>query len=432
MQSHRVWALIAALLVPCFPWKSATAQQASADTVATDALLNQVRKTNVLTSVGAPPFHASLNITSSEPDDQVHTGDIDFLWADPTHYRVQIHTPNFQQTLIVRDQLVQESDEGDFYPTWLQNFVNAVLNPLSLSDTIQGHNDAHDNPLYSQFCIERDDRRNNVLDAAAYGRICFDKSRDMELRQTLDFTHSLIFSDFQPFHEKSVARSYNSSTRDGVDLMGTIRTLEDWKPDDHLLAISAATPTSARILTKMVTSSVADAMVQSVPDDVHWPTVRDGRLDGNILLHVVTDRTGRVREAAPYESDNEALRLYARDLVFRYQFKPLVVDGAPVQMEMPLVVHYKTNIGDAIPQVDDAWLRANVHCALPDTVKRPLSAGKQVDITLRINAAGKLVGIQGADRELASSLMGSRCKFPTVTQGDKPSEYLGHLKVKAR
>jgi hypothetical protein len=253
----------------------------------------------------------------------------------------------------------------------------------------------------------------------------------MQLSQALDYTHSLIFNDFQPFHDKSIAHAYRSSTRDGVVLLGTLRILEDWKPDPGLLAITDKTPSSARILTRSVSSPTADTMLQSTPQDIHWPSVREGKLEGNMALHVVTDRSRHVREASPYESNNDALRAYGRELVLRYQFKPLLVDGAPVQMEAPLIIQFKTTLSNAIPEVDDNWIRGNVHCTLPTTVSRPESAGKQVVVTLRILANGKIVGVQGGDLELASSLLKGTCRFPTVMQNGKPSNYLAHLKVTA-
>jgi hypothetical protein len=430
MPSHRAEAVMVALLVVGLTCTRTVAQETPGpDTSATDALLDQARKANVLTTPGAPPFHAVLDITSETDDDTAHQGSIDLVWADPTHYRLQIQSPGFRQLIIVKDESVEETDDGDFYPTWLQNFVNALVNPLALADRIRGHNDFQDNNHYADFCIVRDDRRNNVLDAAGFARICFDKSLHMQLIQVLDFTHSLIFHDFQPFHDKSIAHSYRSSTRDGVDLSGTLRTLDDWRPDPSVLAITAVTQTSARILTTFVPSSTADTMVQSAPHDPHWPAVREGRLEGNMVLHVVTDRAGRVKEASSYESDNEELRFYGRELALQYQFKPLLVDGAPIQMETPLIIHFKTTLGTAIPEVDDAWLRSNTHCKLPNTVNRPASADKQVDITLRILANGKISGVQGADLELASSLMKNTCKFPTVLQNGEPSDYLAHLKV---
>jgi hypothetical protein len=432
MPSSSAALLIVSLFLVGLPAIRATAQQpSSAGTSATDLILDQARKTNVLTTPGAPPFHAVLDITSEKSDDQVHQGTIDLVWADPSHYRLQIQSPNFGQLLVVQDESVQEVDHGVFYPTWLQNFVNALLKPLALADTIQGHNDFEDNDRFADLCIVRDDRRNNVLDASAFARLCFNKALHMQLSQALDYTHSLIFNEFQPFHDKSIAHSYRSSTRDGVLLHGTLRTLEDWKPDPALLAITDKTPLSERILTRSVSSSTADSMLQVTPQDIHWPSVREGRLEGNMALHVVTDRNGHVREASPYESDNDALRAYARELVLQYQFKPLLVDGASVQMEAPLIIQFKTTLSNAIPEVDDSWIRANVHCTLPTTVSRPESAGKQVVVTLRILANGKLVGVQGGDLGLASTLLKGTCKFPTVMQNDKPSDYLAHLKVTA-
>jgi hypothetical protein len=422
-----------ALFVVSVPCGRVAAQQHSApDTSATDALLEQARRVNVLTTPGAPPFHAVLDITSDDPDDHTHKSTIDLVWADPTRYRLQVQSPGFRQLLVVEEKLVKETDDGDFYPTWLQNFVSALMNPLALADRIRGHNDFPDDAHFADLCIARDERRNNVLDAPDFARICFHKTSQTQLSQALDFTHSLIFDDFRPFHDKSIAHTYRSSTRDGVVLRGTLSALEDWKPDPAVLAVTSATPPSARILTTFVPSSGSDSMVQSAPHDLHWPAVREGALEGNMVLHVVTDREGHVREASPYESDNEALRSYGRELALQYQYKPLLVDDVPFQMETPLIIHFKTTTGTAIPEVDDAWIRANSHCALPNSVKRPASAGKQVGITLRIRPDGSVGGVQGGDVELASSLMRSACKFPTVMQNGKPSEYLAHLIVAAR
>jgi hypothetical protein len=101
-------------------------------------------------------------------------------------------------------------------------------------------------------------------------------------------------------------------------------------------------------------------------------------------------------------------------------------------MGAPLIIQFKTTLSNAIPEADDTWIRGNVHCTLPTTVSRPESAvGKQVVVTLRILANGKIVGVQGGDLELASSLLKGTCRFPTVMQNGKPSDYLAHLKVTA-
>lgn len=419
----------------CVRFASAQSPAHTSDTASADARLDNAIAVNVLTTPDASPFHAILEITSTKPSDPNHTGRIEIFWAEPRRYALKIDSPDFHQNLIISGYKAQESDEGDFYPAWLQDFVAALLDPLSRASYVRGHPNAYpDSPNTPYFCIDRDDRRNNVMDATDFARICFGKTANMQLAYVSDFTHFLQFENFQPFHAKIIARSYEISTHDGTDLRGTISLLEDWRPVEARLSIVHPTPPSARILTSFVSRATAESLLDASPKGVPWAALREGPVEGNIVVHAVTDRTGQVREASQYESDNNALSGHARELALQYKFKPLLVDGAPQQMEMPIIVHFKTTIGTPIPERDDAWLRSNAkHCTLPTQISRPSAAGQQVDVVLRIGTDGKLHAIHGADNALAISLFREfpRCSLPPVMQDGQPSEYLVHLKLAA-
>jgi len=417
---------------------SATARTPAANTDAADALLDHMIATNVLTTPGAPPFHAILEISSEASSATEHHGRIEVFWADPTSYFLKLETPEFGQTLIVSRDKVQESDRGDFYPGWLQDFVGALLDPMARAKDLRGHPNAYDdNPSFVYFCIKRDDRNNGITDDLTFAQVCYNKSLGANLSYTLDFTHYLGLENFSPFHEKSVAHTYHVSTRDDTKLQGVLTTLEDWKPDSTQLTITNPTAPSGRILTSVVSTATEESLLQSVPKDVHWPPIREGRLDGYLIVHAITDRTGQVREASPYNSDdNEELAPFVRQVALQYKFKPFLVDGAPRQMEMPLVLHFTTTSGELLPELNDGQTRKLITgCDLPHRISDPASAGQQIEIIFKVHEDGHMDTVGSSDRKIpVLSLFREfqSCRFGIYSQNGKPTPYYAHLSVKAQ
>jgi hypothetical protein len=68
-----------------------------------------------------------------------------------------------------------------------------------------------------------------------------------------------------------------------------------------------------------------------------------------MIVDALTDVTGQVRETSKYNSDNPGLEEAGRQAAMGYKFKPLLIGGVPVQMEMPLVLHFTSKIADPLP-----------------------------------------------------------------------------------
>ena len=81
--------------------------------------------------------------------------------------------------------------------------------------------------------------------------------------------------------------------------------------------------------------------IADVPD-YEWPSQDTGKQEGYMIVYVRTDRAGKVRESYWDSSDNYGLQDAGVTLALKSSLKPLIVDGAPVQMEGPLVLHFKT------------------------------------------------------------------------------------------
>ncbi len=417
---------------------SASSQTSAVNTAADDALLDRMIATNVLTTPGAPPFHAILEISNEAFSPKEHHGRVELYWAASTSYLLKLETPEFGQTLIVSGDKVQESDRGDFYPGWVQDFVAALLDPMARAKDLRGHlNTYGDFPAAAYYCIKRDDRRNGITDYFTFAQVCYKKSLGKDLSYTLDFTHYLGLENLGPFHEKSIAHTYHVRTHDDTKLQGVFTTLEDWKPDSAKLTIAKPTAPSDRLLTSLVSTATEESLLQSAPKDVHWPPVREGRLDGYLIVHAITDRTGQVREASPYNSDdNTELAPFDKQVAMQYKFKPYLVDGVPRQMEMPLVLHFSTTSGEPIPELDDTQTRKFITgCDLPHKVSDPASAGQQIEIVFRVSQDGHMETVGSSDRtvpmiSLFRAFQG--CRFGIYSPNGKPTRYHAHLSVKAQ
>ena len=417
---------------------SIAAQTPSGTADADNALLNHMIAANVLTTSGEPPFHAVLEFSSEVSSSTEHRGRIEVFWAEPHLYFLKLDTPEFEQTLTVNGDKVQELDKGDFYPGWAQDFVAALLNPMARAKDLRGHPNAFtDFPQAANYCVKRDDRRNGITDDLTFAQICYDKSLGTNLAYTLDFTHYLGVENYSTFHEKSIARTYHVSTRDGTKLQGILTTLEDWKPETALLTVTNPTLPSDRILTSIVSTATGESLLQSAPKDVHWPPVREGRVDGYLIVHAITDRTGKVREASPYNSDdNQELAPFVRQVALQYSFKPLLINGVPEQMEMPLVLHFTTTHGQSIPALDDAASRKLItHCDLPHEIADAASAGQQIEIVFSVHEDGRMETVGSSDRKIPVLILFRRfqgCKFGIYSQDGRPTKYYAHISVKAQ
>jgi len=96
-------------------------------------------------SEGDQPFHLVLEISPpahpagssrgpssrvSDPRVQNLRAHVEVFWLNPITYRTEIRSQSFSQIRIVNGNVVEEHDTGDFYPRWIQNFVDAILDPV--------------------------------------------------------------------------------------------------------------------------------------------------------------------------------------------------------------------------------------------------------------------------------------------------------------
>jgi hypothetical protein len=407
-------------------------QQMGGEPLPADAALNRALKASSLTA-GSRPFHVVMEIGEAGSP---YSGRLEVWWAEPKKYKSVITSPAFSQTRVANGEQVMETNTGDYYPRWLEDFVDGILNPIPMSENFKGRGGTVVvGPSIKSNCLQRNDRPGGITDDMTWGFVCFSGSEPL-LESVLTMNYGIHFADWKGFGKQKIARTYKTSVLDYKEIVGHLTTLEELRnaPDD-LFAVTTPTPEAQQIRTEFVSTLKEESMVEKVPM-IEWPTVREGKTEGYMIVYARTDRTGQVRETAKHNSDQPGLESFGMEQALRYKFKPLIVDGAPVQMEMPLVLHFVSKIGEPIPELNDSQTRKIITgCSLPHEINDPPSSGRQIVIQFQVQDDGGLMTLGASDRKIAVPVLYQQfrgCHFGIYKQNGFATAYHANLTVTAR
>ena len=363
-------------------------QQPQGERVDFGTALTRSLKSSSLVEEGKP-FHAILNIGSSGSQ---FSGQVEVWWAAADKYKSVLSSPIFRQTRIVNGSQVMESNSGDYYPQWLEAFRDAILDPIPMVKNFRGiSGTVMIGPQLNRSCVQRDDRTDGRTNWTTWGEICF-SGAEPHLLSVLTTNFNLDFADWKSFGKKQIARKYSTDVLDYKEIDASLTKIEDLKnvPDD-LFAIASPTPPDQQIETAFVSTQKEESLLEKAPV-IDWPTVHEGKTDGYMIVYARTDRTGQVRESAKHNSDNPGMESFGMEQALRYKFKPLLVNGVAVQMEMPLVLHFTTKLADPLPFLTGELLLKQISGCDAKLVSSAPSTGRATPTSISVNEQGKLTG----------------------------------------
>jgi hypothetical protein len=289
---------------------------------ANTALLQQSLNDSILID-GHQPFHLVLEVA---PDTTPHAharpapssmrGKVELFWDTRSHYRLVLNSPEFSQTRVVDGNQVEEHDEGDFYPRWLDDFVRMLLDPVPRSQvpkliqqqlTGGGTFALPGRPAITMpRCLETSDRPAGITEETSIARVCFDASHPW-YQGTLDFTRYVSFADYAPFGGQMIPRTWSDDIPENIFVEGKVKLLEKLSAGDlKSIHVSSATPPKEQIRTMFLSRKDIGDHIANVPD-YEWPP-KDGAPEGYMIVYVRTDRTGQIRESYWDSSDNYGLQ----------------------------------------------------------------------------------------------------------------------------
>jgi hypothetical protein len=403
--------------------------QAQGERMDGSVAIDRALKSSSLTEDGKP-FHALMEIGNTAP----YTGQIEVWWLSPTKYHLVITSPKFSQTKTINGDQVQEKDEGSYYPRWLEDFILALMNPLPMAKNFRG-GAIMVGPQITGSCLRRDDRPGGITDQTTWGQVCFSGS-EPKLSYVLTFNDSMEFKDWKGFGKKQIARTYQTDVLDYQPVIGRLTKLDELKkPDESMFVVTVATPADQQITTSFVSTLKEESLIETAPE-IHWPTVREGKTEGYMIVYARTDRTGQVRETAKHNSDQPGLESFGMEQALRYKFKPLIVNGVAQQMEMPLVLHFSSSLADPLPVLSVADMKKQMIGCEIGTLPPGTAKGTAVYIRVSVDETGKVTGMgpvgkgNGNDWLAAMSKMRS-CRFAPYVVNGKATYYKGDVELLA-
>lgn len=350
-----------------------------------------------LTLPGSTPFHLKARIAEKDSPDSDFKADVDLLWVSPEKWRRSIQSPDFAQTLIVNGDKISELDTGDYYPFWLRELVTALVDPLPMLESLKRTNSQIAKPggaAGSSSCARFESKVGlPPVQNSVFYVYCFEGSGLLESVTTPQY--SVEFKNYKSFKTKRVARLLVTDPEPGVTIEAKITELSELdNADENEFMISQPTAKEKQLLS--VGISEADLRNMSLQNpDIVWPSIRLGKTSGVLSMYVSVDRTGHVRETFPLNGEGPDLIDSARQQVEKWQFKPGISSGAPVQVESILTFAFISKIEDAVTILSDADARKlATNTVEPHIAPGAATAGTSFTVRVLVSADGKLLTVE--------------------------------------
>jgi Gram-negative bacterial TonB protein C-terminal len=387
--------------------------------------MEQASKLSQLTAPGSKPFHLKATIAELDSPDSDYKAEVEMYWVSQDRWRRTLKSPDFSQVMVVNGEKVAEQNQGDYSPFWLNNFVIAIFelappqirqSKALMADLSSFQKEAAKKLPPGLRGLRLDTGRQCVNSKESVGIppvqnsvftvVCFENPPGV-LQSVVSPEFHAEFSDFKDFQGKLVARKISAYPEPGTKIEVRITELSELKnPDAAMFSVQTPSPMQDRMARARVSEGVARGLLQTSPEIV-WLPVRDGKTSGTLSLLVSVDKQGHVRETWPLNSDNPFPQDQARKELSQWTFKPLVMEGIPVQMETILTFAFQTTIGNPIPVLSDAEARKlAVDTAEPEfgQLGKP-PAGTTFIVRVAVDEEGRVIGLKNISN-LGMSLVG--------------------------
>lgn len=382
-------------------------------------------KLSQLTAPGSRPFHLKATIAELDSPDSDYKAEVEMYWVSGDRWRRTLTSPDFSQVMIVNGEKVAEQDQGDYSPFWLNDFVIAIFE-LAPTEIRQSNTPMPDLSSFQkeaakklppglrglrldtgEQCIRSQEPAGTAPEQnTIFTTVCFVNPPGV-LKSVVSPGFHAEFSDFRDFQGKSVARKISLNPEPGTRIEAHITELTELKDlDTTMFSIQTPSTMRERIARMRVSEKVARNLLQTSPE-IEWQPVRDGKTSGTLSLMASVDKQGHVRETWPLNSDNPFPQDQARKAVSQWTFKPLVIEGVPVQMETILTFAFKTKIGNPIPVLSDAEARKlALETAEPEfgLANKP-PAGTTFMVRVAVDEEGRIIGLNNINH-LDMALLG--------------------------
>jgi hypothetical protein len=332
MQSQRWIAVLAVMTV----WPTV----GHAENLAKD--VKKAVEGSTLDQPGTKAFHLKALIAPSFERDKEsgRTGDVEIWWASPTRWKREVRSPEFHQIEIVDDAHDWQKNEGDYFPQWLQQTAEELIRPIPpLKEVLEQAERAEIRRIGSMTNLNwttpsGTPEVHNIL--RSYVAL---QNNTGLLLYAGGLGWGAEFKDYADFHGRMIARTVNVGS---PQVTAKITTLEDLGviPPDFFDTTGKDGDVKPLHTVLVDETSLRKNLLPF--EQVSWPPLQDGPLEGNVTSQVVVDCRGKVRQVGTVVSENSGVNEAGRQAIGALHFKPFLVNGVPVQVMSQVTFPFKT------------------------------------------------------------------------------------------
>jgi TonB family protein len=325
-------------------WGSFTHPLLADDEQEAKALAAKAEQLSNLTASGSQPFHLKLEIADIKNAHPEFNTEFEMWWAAPDKWRREIKSSSFSQTAIQNGARYSETNSTEYLPWWLHEMISQTLDPLPLKELETIEPDMQGPATHR--CINWEAEFSEKSDKVSiYCGVCF--NADGTVGDLHTRTSGGQFSDYRPFGNKRIPGSveYWTHSTDGknVGLRSHIAVIEPLIENNALFNVTDDTGLAARMRFVSVTQSALESYKLDTPP-MKWPVIHNFPGTGMMAINVQIDRSGAVREVGITVSKNIVLAETAEEQIKKWKFRPFLVDGAPVQVNTDIGIHFDTKV----------------------------------------------------------------------------------------
>lgn len=351
-----------------------------------------------LTGEGARPFHLRIQVSEPENPKSPYQGVIEEWWISKDQWRREVtDIDGLHQTIVVANGIRTEKDEGDYFPHWLHEFVNAAFDPAPNAAAFTASGLTIDQITLpdgrkSDACARIKGKvgsGDNSIDI--YSNICFDSEGRLKFYGSTGY--DMEFHDYHKFGSKEFPREFSNDPEPGTKLVGKVDLEEESKVHHPNLFVPLAT-NDDRFTSSIVSTPQLEKFIAGIPP-IAWPPVRSGNIRGHLAIYISVDAQGKVREVWPLTGDNGELHDLLREQARLWQIKPIVDStGKHIQIEGSLTFPFETRIGNPLPTVTGADIQKYVsNCNYNPTLPAGLlPSGTTFKVRVGVNEVAQETG----------------------------------------
>jgi TonB family protein len=426
-------------LITRFPWAillcvlGTTVYANDRDKVALSTIAEQAVQKSKLTLPGSRPFHLKAVIVETTNPNSEYEAKIEEYWASPTKWKRTIDSPRFSQSTVVNGEAVSEKNSGDYFPLWLNQLVNALVDPLPILNVLKQSTSSMPNPHSAP---------NGTTCADLHARvdrwvICF--TGDGLLQSVFTKGYATEIRDYKSFGDKSVARHITINPEEGTTVEARITDLTRLDDtDEAMFAVADVTPPAERIRSvKIDEDTFRKLSVGSTA--INWPPTGGGPATGGCAVYASADKMGNVREVWPEGCDSTGLEAPLREAVRTWHLKPAISDGVPVQVEALLGFTFNTQVDNSHPQPelsDDEARRLTITSPDPVFPHGSITPDSEIVVQISVDETGKVTGVENprslpTPLFLAASAAISRWRFKPLLKDGQPQYFHANISFRA-